>query len=358
MSAIATWMARSRRQSGVALIVPVVLVLLLLLLLARPAGAAGGWWPPLVVLPASGRGVSALIVERARRLLVESLGRPNRFRVADFDRPPTADRPGAHEAIALAELTDSRVAVALDVSHDQGQTTLDLRCWDAHSGQLVCHVHESTTAGPELLPDFAEWLTLRVIDQLGATPDAARRGEASAGGLAISSAAPTATGATASGRRAEPRNVTFGVRAAVMVPLDSPSRQTTPLGGFAVLVALDAGYVLASFGFESESGSDAQRMAGAGMDLMMPLGTGERLLPYLGAGAWYVVQKLGGQGANGLQLRPTFGMLLGRHELARVRIETAYFVDLFQEREPDRLIPNSGQAHRTHGLMFSLGVTF
>ena len=51
-------------------------------------------------------------------------------------------------------------------------------------------------------------------------------------------------------------------------------------------------------------------------------------------------------------------MLWGRHELARVRIETAYFVDLFQEREPDRLIPDSGQAHRTHGLMFSLGVTF
>jgi hypothetical protein len=218
-------------------------------------------------------------------------------------------------------------------------------------------VHESTTAGPELLPDFAEWLTLRVIDQLGAAAESAGRGGASEVGLTISSAGPADTAATAGSRRAEPRKLTFGVRAAVMVPLDSPSRQTTPLGGFAVLIAFDAGHVLASFGFERESGSDAQRLAAAGMDLLMPLGTGERL-PYLGAGAWYVVQKLGGQGANGLQLRPTLGMLWGRHELARVRIETAYFVDLFQEREPDRLIPDSGQAHRTHGLMFSLGVTF
>ena len=200
-----------------------------MLSLARPAGAAVGWWPPLVVLPASGRGVSALIVVRARHLLVESLGRPNRFRVTDFDRAPTADRPGVHEAITLARLTDSRLAVALDVTHDQGQTTLDLRCWDAQSGQLVCHVHEATTAGPELLPDFAEWLTLRVIDQLGATAaEAARRGEATDFGLTVSSAGPADTAGTAISRRAEPRRLTYGARASVMVPVDSPARQTTP----------------------------------------------------------------------------------------------------------------------------------
>ena len=64
----------------------------------------------------------------------------------------------------------------------------------------------------------------------------------------------------------------------------------------------------------------------------MPLVEAERL-PYLGVGAWFVGQNLGGQGATGLQLRPTLGILWGRHDVARLRTEASYFVDLFEERE-------------------------
>ena len=147
------------------------------------------------------------------------------------------------------------------------------------------------------------------------------------------------------------------MRAGLTVPVDSPARSAAPLGGLGALVAVDTGSVLVSLGAERQSANDDRRSWGAGLELAMPLSEGERM-PYLGIGAWLVDQHLGGQGASGLQLRPTLGILWGRHDVARLRIEAGYFVDLFEERELDRLLPDSGQAHVSHGLTLAMGVTF
>ena len=184
------------------------------LLLCAPS-RAGAARPSLVVLPASGRGVSARIVERARHLFVESLGRSDRFHVADYDRPPTADRANAEEAVMTAQLTGVTLAVALDVSHEGADTIFDVHCWDGASGESRCHVREKTAAGPELLPDFTEWLAMRLVRELDASPDAAVRSD----------------GYMTKPLR-EPRMFTFGARTSLMVPFDSPARTVSPLGGF------------------------------------------------------------------------------------------------------------------------------
>jgi hypothetical protein len=310
----------------------------LALILCAPSPADAGR-PSLVVLPASGRGVSMQIIERARRLLVDSLGRPNRFRVADYDRPPSAERPSADQAVLAARMTGVALAVALDLSHEGADTTFEVHCWDAVSGESRCHLREKTAAGPDLLPDFTEWLAMRLTRELDASSAFARSDDAG--------------NATAR----QPRIFTFGVRAGVMVPVDSPARSSSPLGGFGVLMTADTGSVLVSLGLDHQSGSDDRRLWGVGLEVEMPLAEGERL-PYLGAGAWFVDQHLGGQGAAGMQLRPTLGILWGRHDVAHLRTEVSYFVDLFQERELDRLIVGSGQAHISHGAMVSLGATF
>jgi hypothetical protein len=285
--------------------------------------------------------VSARIIERARRLFVESLGRRDRFHVTDYDRPPTADGPAAGEAVMTARFIGASLAVALDLSHDGEGTVFDVRCWDAVSGQSQCHVREKTAAGPDMLPDFTAWLAMRLTRELDASGEVAAQNDAGFVGS----------------RRREPRVFTFGARAGVMVPVDSPARSSAPLGGFGVLMAADAGTVLVALGVEHQSGEKDQRVWGVGLDLELPLADGERL-PYLGAGAWYVAQHLGGQGASGLQVRPTLGILWGRHDVARLRTEATYFVDLFEEHEPDRLILGSGQGHVSHGVLLSLGVTF
>jgi hypothetical protein len=294
-----------------------------------------------VVLPASGRGVSARIIQRARDLFVESLGRRDRFHVTDYDRPPTAERAGTEEAVMTARLTGTMMAISFDLSLEGADTIFDVQCWDAASGESRCHVREKTAAGPDLIPDFTEWLAMRLTRELDASPETVARNEA---------------GFVASARR-QPRAFTFGARLSVMVPVDSPARSFAPLGGFGAVMFADEGTVLVGLGLEHQSGSDDHRTTGVGLELDMPLAGAERL-PYLGIGAWYVGQNLGGQGASGLQLRPTLGVLWGRHDVARLRTEATYFVDLFEEHEPDRLIPGSGKGHVSHGVMTSLGVTF
>ena len=121
------------------------------------------------------------------------------------------------------------------------------------------------------------------------------------------------TGFVARAQR-QPRTFTFGARLSVMVPVDSPARSSAPLGGFGALMFADVGTVLVGLGFERQSGGDDHRSSGLGLELDMPLVEAERL-PYLGIGAWYVGQNLGGQGASGLQLRPTLGILWGRHDV-------------------------------------------
>ena len=351
MSAIATSVPRSRparRSAAVALMALCVAI----------SGRAGArTWPPLVVLPASGRDVSAPIIHRARALLVESLGRPGRFRVVDYDRPPTPLGPGTGVATSLAQLTGARVAVWMDLSRDSGRTVVEIWCWDALLQRAACHLRETTSAGPESLPDFTEWLALKLLRTLDESTSAAgpgmnndavpARADGFVAGIAASAATP----------RARPRVFTFGARAGLTTPVDSPARSMSPLGRFGVLMAADLGYLLTDVGLDYQAGAGSRRLWGIGLDLLVPMGSGERL-PYIGGGAWLVDQQLGGRGAGGLQLRPTLGMLWGRHDVARLRVEAAYFVDLFEERELDRLFPGSGQAHVAHGLMISTGATF
>jgi len=198
---IATFLSGSRARWALAWLVPVVL------LLCAPS-RAGAARPSLVMLPASGRGVSARIIERARHLFVESLGQRDRFHVTDYDRPPTADRANAQEAVMTAQLTGVTIAVALDLSHEGADTIFDVHCWDGASGESRCHVREKTAAGPDLLPDFTEWLAMRLVRELDASPD---------------TAVPSDGYMTKPLR--EPRMFTFGARTSLMVPFDSPSRR-------------------------------------------------------------------------------------------------------------------------------------
>jgi hypothetical protein len=350
MKAIATFVPRpgpTRRSAAVALVALCVVI-------SAAAPARAETWPPLVVLPASGRAVSAAIIRRARALLVDSLGRRGRFRVVDYDRPPTPLGPGTNVATGLAQLTGARVAVWMDLSRDTGRTVFEIWCWDAQLQRPACHLRETTAAGPESLPDFTEWLALKLLRTLDESPSEAGPGAPTltgAGGMVAGIAA----GAATPPRR--PRVFTFGVRAGVTTPVDSPARDISPLGRFGVLMSADLGYLLADVGLDYQAGAESRRLWGVGLDLMVPMGSGERL-PYIGGGAWLVDQRLGGRGASGLQLRPTLGMLWGRHDVARLRLDAAYFVDVFEERELDRLFPGSGQAHVAHGLMISTGATF
>lgn len=349
MSPIATFMPRSGPAHLVAIAFSGMVQLV-----AIPHPVRADTRPSLVVLPASGRGVSEAIIRRARALLVDSLGRPGRFFVFDYDRPPTPVGPGIEAATRLAQRTGARVALSMDLSRDAGRTAFEIWCWDALTNRQACHLRETTAAGPETLADFTEWLTLKLLHTLDGSPDdtATRAGSPAGAAWATDGLVADAPHPPARSRR-----FTFGVRVGLTTPVDAPTRALSPLGRFGVIIAADFEYLLTDVSLDYQAGTEGRRLQGIGLDLLMPLSTGERLA-YLGGGAWLVDQTLGGRGARGVQLRPTVGILWGRHDVARLRVDAAYFVDLFEERELDRLFPGSGQAHLAHGLMISTGATF
>ena len=170
-----------------------------------------------------------------------------------------------------------------------------------------------------------------------------------------------AIAASASAATTEPpsrsrRTITVGARTGVLIPVVAAETSPAILGGFGLIAGADAGYMLADVSAEYY-GAQNHYLAGVSLGIFRPLATG-RYTPYIGASTLWAIQRIAGQGASGIQIRPTIGVMWGRHDVVRVRAELGYFVSVFEEREPDRLIVGAGQARVVQGVLLSTGATF
>jgi hypothetical protein len=333
----ASWFGRRRAAALAA-------VLLALALEGRAAAKRGEL--VVIMLPATGRGVSTLYVEQARWLLVQRLSGRAGFRVLDYNAPPTAYPLTPAQAGDVAARSGAALAVAFDLSHENGRTTFDLMCRQAVTGDPLCHVREATSAGPDALPELAGWLAMQLEHQLQAP--------------AVTHAPPPVVvrdlGRPGPATPPRERILTFGARAQMMVPVASAGTDAEVLAGIGLLAALDAGYVMASAGADLAVGND-NHMRDLSLGVFAPLAS-DGLVPFVGLVGLLVDQQLGGRGASGAQLRPTLGLLWGRHDVAKMRVELGYFVDLFEEKGMDRLSPGSADGHVAHGVALSAGATF
>jgi len=244
----------------------------------------------------------------------------------------------------MAQWKGATLAVIVDISRQAGATRIQLTCVDAATAAQVCFIEEVTVSGPETLPYVAERLALRLSATLSGRsfPEQASAAQAS--------------GATTEPRSRSGRTVTIGARTGVLVPVVDAEIGSTVLGGFGVMAGADAGYLLADVSAEYYGGQN-HYLAGVSFGLFRPLES-ERYTPYFGASALLTTQRIAGQGASGIQVRPTIGVMFGRHDVVRVRAELGYFVNIFEEREPDRLIVGAGQARAVQGAMLSIGASF
>jgi hypothetical protein len=299
-----------------------------------------------VVVPsASGRGVSADVVARARALLVFYLGESRRLRVVDLDRPPEPWPRTGPDRAELARHFRAATAIWIDLAHAGAgaPTEVVIGCTD-RDGNATCEIRETVPHGPEMLPAVLAHMTERLLVALDPTW----------------SFTPHASLTLATKRAAAParaaRLFSFGATTEVFVPLAAPVKQPRTLGGVGVFISLDGDAWLAEASLRYAAAGSDQHIYGAGLDLLLPF-SGAEHVPYVGAGLAAISQNLGGRGARGLQGRPSLGLLWGRHGL-RLRVEASYFVDVFTEQELDRLVPGSDRQHRAHGLLFSAGAAF
>ena len=246
------------------------------------------------------------------------------------------------DAAWMARWKGAALAITIDVSRDARATKVHVTCIDAATSIEAFFIEELTVEGPETLPYVAERLALRLMAALAGRPSSEH---------AIATQASAAT--------TEPRSrrtVTVGARTGVLIPVVAADTSPAILGGFGIIAGADAGYMLADIGAEYYGGQN-HYLAGVSLGVFRPLATG-RYTPYIGASTLWAIQRIAGQGASGIQVRPTIGVMWGRHDVVRVRAELGYFVNVFEERDPDRLIVGAGQARVVQGVLLSTGATF
>jgi hypothetical protein len=318
-----------------------------LVVLAAAAGATPA--EKLLVLPASGKNVSASIVVRARAHLVELLGAPGRFQVVDQDGPPTTMPPDAAEAVAQAVAAGADIGVTFHVVHDGDETVLVLAGYPVRGGGRMLDHREPVSGGPENLPAAIARMVGTLAPGGGASTAAA-----------AAPAGPPAVVARSSPLPPQPsfqKTVFLGARLGPAVLLDTAGGDDArwlPWASF-FLVRITASSLIELF-LDYGTQKDAS-LKGVGGGFYLPLSRGGGSGFYAGGAVRYLWIRLGGVGGDGVSVEPVLGYLFapGRSSPS-MRIEAGYVRNLFQEHSADRLIPGAGAGYTSHGPLLTLGM--
>jgi hypothetical protein len=289
----------------------------------------------ILVLPASGAGVSAPYIQSARALFVTRLSQQNgRLQIIDMERPPTPEPPLPAQALALAIAVKAEGVVLLDMRRTNETTSFKVTGLAVPQGHRLFFFEQSTLAGPEAMPTMVESAIAAVVMGYGReTPEVWSR--------ALPSTSPG------------PDNLSLGFRAGTRIPRDTPGETTLALWAAGLFVKAQFTRMLVDLGFDyagAENGSSTRFGVGAYLPFSRQPTT-----PYLGASLRYQWSQFGGQGANGFVVTPTLGMVWRRKDSLGLSIEGGAFYDLYSEKEIDRLIPGNSTLHRSYGFELWVG---
>jgi hypothetical protein len=301
----------------------------LTLLAAAPAVARA---ETVLVLPASGAGISAAYIESARALFVARLARQSTLRIIDMERPPTPAPPPTAEMLRLGLPARADVVVTLDLRRPgPGTTLLTATGLAVPEAYQVFLVTESTSGGPEALPVMVDRLIARALAGEGRDPARGR---------------PRAEG---------PRTFFVGFRAGARAPRETAGPTDLLLPGAGLYLVNNFARLFVDISFD-HAATDVGRASRFGLGCYLPFSpeaTGWS--PYLGASLRWQWNRFGGQGAAGFVVTPALGVTWRRQRSLGLRVEGGVFYDLYGERGVDRLIPGSSDPHRSYGFELWVG---
>jgi hypothetical protein len=282
-----------------------------------------------LVLPASGSGVSSAIISSARALFVTALARQEPgLRVIDRDRPPTPEMAAAPVAVALGEEQRADAVILVDLRRVPPTTSLSVTALGVPGGEKLFTSNDTTTEGPEVVPAMVQGAVVKLVET--------RRRRANPEG------------------KGEARILFLGARAGARAPFETAGDTAFALGGAGLFVVTQLPRLSAEIGFDHvENGRATSTRFGLAVALPFDVqGDGGF---YLGAGLHWQHSQLGGQGAGGFVLTPSFGWNWHRKESLGLRLEGGVFYNLYSERAVDRLIPGAAEPHRSYGVELWVG---
>lgn len=303
--------------------------LLILALALWPAVARA---EAVLVLPASGSGISPDIIQSARALFVTRLAaQAPQLTIIDRDRPPTEQWIDGPTAMLLAVQARAQAVIVFDLRREQAITTLTVTGVGVPQGERLFQHRQRTTLGPEMMPSLIDGAVTAAMIRQGAQPQACPEV-----------------------KPAEPRQTFFGARAGVRIPRNRPGPTDTALTGIGVFVVRELPRLFVQLGLTHNSADrgdndDRGNVTAFGLGLYLPF-TAEATAPYLGASLGWQHSRFGGQGADGFVVGPALGWSWRRKQSLGLRIEAGAFYNLYDERGVDRLIPGSAQPYRSWGF--------
>src|SRR5204862_2660493 len=121
-----------------------------------------------LVLPASGAGVSSEIIQSARALFVNRLANADsRLTILDRDRPPTPDPPDRSTTMVLGMQARADAAILVDLRRAGGATMLTVTGLGVPAGDRLFLFQQSTAAGPEVIPSLIDAAVASAVTKQG-----------------------------------------------------------------------------------------------------------------------------------------------------------------------------------------------
>jgi hypothetical protein len=313
--------------------------------LSSPAAHAAG--QRVAVLPMSGVNIHPGYLEAARDIFKDHLMGTGAFYVIGVPGHPPDHELTPDEALGMARALQADLVATMHIVHLSGTARVRLTVLRASDGSIA-YTDGMTTAGG---PDDLDPVMKRLAIGFATGKPVGQTGEID-----------TVTQKEADPYLKQTATRVFGLRLAAAVPFGRSSGDTTTATGLGLFWLYDAREFMAEiWGDFFTSSADRASMFDIGIAGYYPFSK-KNVTPYLGAGAAWSASNFGGNGASGLRLNPTFGILMGRLWSVQIRGEVGYFFNLYGEKSelPSSpgvpLATSAPQTHYGHGPMLTVGL--
>lgn len=315
------------------------------------------------VLPVSGENLSPEILSAANEILKDHLQRAGVYAVVEVGRPAApvpaagAPAPGPMPSVTSSEEASPTVAAQLGASVGAELAVVMRVTHFGSSARLRLTAYTTSTA------QVAYWDSILINggpDELDVAIQRLVNGLKTGKPVRESAELETVTDKETMALNRRQANKSFGVRLTELLPLNTVGNTFEPLTAGGLFWLYDARTWMADVAVDIGGGAQGRFFIDAALGAYYPL-LREDFTPYIGGQVRWAEMQLGGNGAGGLTLQPTAGMLLGRLSSVQIRAEVGYFFNTFGEQQTT-ISASTGAATVTKtygsGFVFSAGLGF
>ncbi|HEX3905021.1 MAG TPA: hypothetical protein VH853_19455 [Polyangia bacterium] len=309
------------------------------------------------VLPPTGDNVAPDLLRAARDILKDHLERAGTYAVIEppippspgmppgTAFPPSSEEPTAADAARLGSSVGAELSIVLRLTHFGNSARLRLTAYSTGSAQVVYWDSILITGGPDELDVAIQRLV---------------HGMQTGKPVRESAELETVTDKESMNLARREANKTFGVRLTELAPFNQAGNNFDTLTAGGLVWLYDARSWMTDLAVDIGGGAQGRFFIDAAIGAYYPF-LREDFTPYIGGQVRWAEMTLGGQGASGLILQPTVGLLLGRLSSVQIRGEVGYFFNTFGERETTGstyLVNETAPLHYSDGFVFSIGIGF